>query len=558
MAYITNTEKHIEGTTIYINDAIKQGILYDGVNNITQINNDLPFELNIDYYSQESPYIDAIYSQDDKNDLKIYFNNVELEESGRYCEKITRIARIIPNDGKKRFSLDNFISTSVEVILHNVDLENIVDQVRIEIGTDVGNNTYQYIPLGIFNIQDTPEKDGNKVTLKLRDNRVKFDFNYNAQPLIESLGGVATKKQILDDICEKAGVENTISSFNGDIDNVAIYDSTITGANYVSYILEQAGLIPTIDRQGRLKAIDLSNLYTWKIPLSLIESYELGEPYKIERVVYESGIIKYETSNDEALDTLYLNSANPYIFDNSQVTYILDKLKNFKIDSVETKRVLGNPAIDPYDLIEIYNDLDGTNDVVFKTLANTTYTFNGVHRDTFDTQIGREQRTENVSKNSEEAFQRYARTSIDNLSAEINLVSSETKQYQITNAEAISQLTTRTNTVEQKITSTEATIRVMQGEIIDGQQTLKNSLVTIDINGINVSTDLSAISTLMTNEKFVIKSGDTTLAFFGYDVDTNSTKAEMDNLTVTNYFVAGYHRVEKMRDGNRTGWFYIG
>ena len=140
-----------------------------------------------------------------------------------------------------------------------------------------------------------------------------------------------------------------------------------------------------------------------------------------------------------------------------------------------------------------------------------------------------------------------------------NFVSQTTQTQQLTN-QRILELTERTNTVEQTLTSTQATIEVMQQDIIDGQETLRNNLVTIDINGINVSTNISAISTLMTNEKFVIKSGNTTLAFFGYDSDTNSTKAEMDNLTVTNYFMAGYHRVEKMTIGgeNRTGYFYIG
>lgn len=560
MAYITNTVKNVTGTSLYINDAIQEGILYEGVNNITQTNNDLPFVIDLSYYSSENPYQDAIYSQGETNDLRIWFDDVELEDADRYCESITRTARIIPDDGAKRFSLDNFISTSVEVILHDVDPSIIKDQVKISIGTDIGNNEFEYIPLGIFNIQDVPETNGNKITIKLRDNRVKFDFNYNAYPLMQSLGGQAKKRQILEDICEKAGVENKIDYFANEDDYVGIYDDSIQAQTYVSYLMEQAGLIATIDRYGKLIAIDLSNLYKWRIPLSIVEGWDKGDPYKIERVVYESGPIKYQTSEDETLDTLYINSANPYITSDTQVEDILEKLQNFEIDSITTKRVLGNPAIDPYDIIEVYNDLDGTNDVVFRTLGNTSYTFNGVHRDSFNTQIGREERTENVSKNSQASFQKIAKANIDNINANINLLVSTTEQYQQENEEMIDQLSQRTNTVEQQITSTQATIEVMQQDIIEGQETLRNNLVTIDINGINVSTNISKISTLMTNEKFVIKSGDTYLAFFGYDNETGQTKAEMDNLTVTNYFVSGYHRTEKMQiDGEyRTGWFYMG
>ena len=90
--------------------------------------------------------------------------------------------------------------------------------------------------------------------------------------------------------------------------------------------------------------------------------------------------------------------------------------------------------------------------------------------------------------------------------------------------------------------------------------TLVNSLVTININGINVSTNLSAISTMITNEKFVVMNGEVPLAYFGYDEDSQSTKAEVHNLTVQEYLIAGVHRVEtiEINGEDRTGWFYIG
>lgn len=570
MAYITNTIKNVIGTSIYIDDALQDGFLYEGVNNITQTNNDLPFILDLKYRSSENPYYNAIYSEDDRNDLKIWFNGVELENAGNYCEKITRIARILPSDGSKRFSLDNFIATNLEVILHNVNLETIQDQVEISIGTLVSENTYEYVPLGIFNIQDTPENDKGKITLKLRDNRVKFDFNYNAQPLIEQLGGSATKKQILDDICTTAGVTNTITSFNGDSDLIGIYDNTISGATYVSYLMEQAGLIAVIDRQGRLAKVDLSNLYTWRIPARLLEKdYEIGSSYKIDRVVYESGIIKYETSQDETLDTLYLNSANPYISSNEQVQYIYNKLKDFVIDSVETKRILGNPAIDPYDLIEVYNDSSQEQETIFKTLANTTYTFNGKHRDVFDTQIGIEQRKENASLNNNATFQKYARTRIDNVEGKIttevgnvsgNLDRLNKKLYgDETTAGDIVLLQT---SVEQKVDSTIFNTTYLDVEDIknNGVTKVKTTSVTINNAGINVSTDTSKISTQTANNAFQITdNGGTILTYIGYDEEEGISKAKMDNLTVTNYFIAGNHRVEDYEENgeHRTGWFYM-
>ena len=81
-------------------------------------------------------------------------------------------------------------------------------------------------------------------------------------------------------------------------------------------------------------------------------------------------------------------------------------------------------------------------------------------------------------------------------------------------------------------------------------------MVTIDIDGIKVATNESAISTLITNDSFVIKNYDDLLAQF------NNDGAVLDNLTVRKYLTAGCHRREKFQDEEtgewRTGEFYVG
>lgn len=96
----------------------------------------------------------------------------------------------------------------------------------------------------------------------------------------------------------------------------------------------------------------------------------------------------------------------------------------------------------------------------------------------------------------------------------------------------------------------------------DGVETVKNSLVVIDIKGITVATNISKVSTIMTNNTFAIQNNaGTYLAFFGYDEQEGKSKAEMDNLTIKNYLTTGYHRTEGFvtEEGEkRTGVFYIG
>ena len=366
--------------------------------------------------SVSNEYKQIIYSGDSRHKIKILFNNVELQDADRYCEKLTVKSRIIPN-GAKVFSLNNFISKEAELILHDIDTSIIQNQVSISIGTLVGNS-YEYVPIGIFNIQDTPTNDKNKTTIKLRDNSVKFDFNYNTKPLIDSGGGTATKLQILQDICSKAGVTCNITSFIGSTDRIGIYDNTITARQYIADLAEQAGRIATINRSGELIFVNINSLTTWNIPLSIVERYELGKAYRIGKVVYEDAIRKYETASTN-YDTLYLDSSNPYISSQSQVNSILQQVNNFVIDSVKTGKILGNPAIDGYDLINIYNDKVEGNPSIFKTLATSDLVYNGVLINTFDTQIGEEERKENVSIVGEATFKKWAKTEIDNINGEV-------------------------------------------------------------------------------------------------------------------------------------------
>jgi len=371
-------------------------------------------------------YEEVIYSGGAENTVKIFFNGVELEDADYYCEKITKVSRILPKDGAKRFSLDNFVATEIDLILHNVNSEAIQDQVSISIGTLV-DNEIEYVPLGIFNIQDTPTTDKDKITIKLRDNAVKFDFGYNGKPLMDENDGVATKMQILQDICSQAEVICGVEEFEGMNDETAMYDSTIKARTYVSYIAEQAGRIATIDREGKLIFVNINNLNIWRIPLSVVEKYEIGDKYIISRVVYEDAIRKFENPReiDSEYDTLFLNGANPYISTKEQVDAIYSIVNNFEIDSLTTGKIIGNPKINAYDIIEIYDDLDENETVIARTLGNHTFIYNGAMISQYDTQIGKEAKTENVSLQGEATFQKYAKTNIDNINNNITLIVAE-------------------------------------------------------------------------------------------------------------------------------------
>ena len=139
----------------------------------------------------------------------------------------------------------------------------------------------------------------------------------------------------------------------------------------------------------------------------------------------------------------------------------------------------------------------------------------------------------------------------------INTLTTKVTQNETSVTTSIEELT---KTVESNNSNLQTSIDNINSSLANGVEVLKNTLVTIDINGISVSSNLSAISTLMSNDRFSINSKSGELFFVGYDYDLQKTVSRIDNLTVTNYFTAGYHRTEKFEvDGEkRTGDFYVG
>lgn len=150
---------------------------------------------------------------------------------------------------------------------------------------------------------------------------------------------------------------------------------------------------------------------------------------------------------------------------------------------------------------------------------------------------------------------------IDSISTQVSQTTESLETIENEIDETKTNLETLSTTVTQNNQSVITSIEEINQNLADGVEIVKNSLVTIDINGISVETNTSAISTLMTNEKFIIQNrSGTYLAYFGYDEAEGKTIAKMDNLTVDNYFTAGYHRTEKFEvDGEkRTGFFFVG
>lgn len=408
-------------------------------------------------YAVSNNYNKTIYSGDAKHRLSLLFDGVEYENANSKVEYVKVKSNILSN-GEERFSLDNFVSKEVEIKIHNAELTDIVEPVNISIGTFV-DNQYEYVPIGIFNLSETPTKDKDIVTVKLRDYSTKFDIYYNAEDVIEENDGKATMIQILQDICEKCGVELGTTSFINQDTEVSVWDNTVTARQYVMYIAEKAGSIATISRDGKLLLIPINanQLTSFELNTGLIESYTEDDKFSIARVVYEDAIRKYEygtiptreeieaeitypsleiypsleTYPSDTFEnvwykarqktTLYISSSNPYITDTSEIENIYNSIKDFALCGLKITKIIGNPALDPYDLITF--TYKGK---TYTTFAQNTLTYNGVIIQSFETNIGTlEKAQENVTINTQQARWKKVYTEIDQMSGDIKFYTSE-------------------------------------------------------------------------------------------------------------------------------------
>lgn len=452
------------------------------------------------YVIEDDAFEQIIYSGQAKHRLKLI---TTLKSTGdeyesypdEITEKVVFKKRITPADGSGTFCLNNFVTQEVNWTLHSAisfptssNLDNIT--YTIYLGTLIDND-YEYQKMGVYNVYSLNAKDNGKFEMVLKDNSILLDKKYNASSVIEINGGKATLKQILEDICSQCGVEISqnpeTNYFDGYDEEFNFVDSSITGRNYIGYIAEQAGCFPTINRDGKLEFIKIRTTGIRKIPLEIIEKYDVGELYYIGKVLYEDGIRKFEGmpyfpvgSQLRPNDILYIDTKNPFISSKYQITGIGIKTTDFKYRSLKTGKVLGNPKIEPYEFVEFDVPLENNQVEHIRSLANHTLTYNGVLTMEFDTKINKEKMKENVTKTGEATFQRWARTEVDNLNNLIREQVSNTQQ----NTELINDLN---GTVEAQRTLIEQTTQTItaQGEQIE---VLNTNIQNINGNVTEVTT----------------------------------------------------------------------
>ena len=425
--------------------------------------------------------------------------------------------------------------------------------------------------IGNFIVTDINDNDSKEeVSVTAYDYGLKFAQPY--QTTLDYESGTVTLKNVLDEVCLNVGVElvnETITNGDFIVDSNQFVNGELYG-DVISSIAFISGNFATINEDDKLELI-----FT-KLTNEIIEDYvELDDKRDTWPITSLSiGTSQVEGQNAVIKDETLIEQYGEHWLEINDVPFaytlekreelkqaIFDKVKGFGYSSFKAEYSF-KPYYSLGDLIQFRNkDGNLVNSIILKFTSK------------YDNIILEAPSVTSATiqyENPKTAYDIAKRAEIiaNQSTAEITSIVQTTEQISenITNLEGqvtstTEELQTLSTTVTQNNQSVQTQINQINTNIQSGTETLKNTLVTIDINGIQVATNTSKVVSVVQNNKFAIQDNSgNDLFFVGYDEEEGRSKAEMDNLTVKNYFIAGCHRVEKYeKDGEwRTGWFYVG
>lgn len=457
--------------------------------------------------------------------MQIYFDNTEID-----LDKVTGISF----DGKE-FN-ENEIFTLGATICDKVTL-NVA-----KIGLLTTPTHITLVENGVsrtFNVDNIQENESTYI-YTLVDNMVNFNFRYDASDLINNSEHVETDGtkyvyliELLQDICNKAGVTLNTQTFLGYQKHITWYDNTIFAREYVSMIAELNGGY-AIDDNG-LTLVQLSNTPTYTIDLDNCKNYKIGEKHTITRIAIENGA--FEPIGNDNGTTIYINSNNVFITEQQDMINIFNIINGYEFYSVDVE--LGNiPLIRTGNCIALS---DGLSNYKFYSQINANY--NGGWYGKLHFAIGSNKQEETFSYNGNDDNYKRLKFELDRDKNQVNILIGETQN-----------LSNRTDILATHIDETTGDVR----------EVTTTTGYTFNAEGLNIYKNDTTFNTLINNEGTYYKDGDIVLSqttkdgtktkdldIFGYN------RYGEDNINDEPMFIAvKYHNDITNEDGY--GHFYNG
>lgn len=529
------------------------------------------------------------------NDITEEFRAKSFSGSSQYKAKLTIGGDLVPNSqiskitisspiinkNDKVFTLGSFVSQQITIKFKNLYNLNIVSgkEVKLEIGQYIDSvQDYVYVPIGIYYIDELGANYHETCEITCLDSAIFFKDAIDYSPCF--VDGKATVDTILQYICTQCGVElGEYPTTNGDIET-SMYDSSVSGKRWISYIAEIKGCNAKIDRDGKLVLKELKNGGEIGINYLKSKSWKVGEKYQISKVTYFDAKRNFTAPSTEpstVYNTLIIRQDNPFIKDQTTIDNIYNIVKNFTAYSITTENY-GDITLDCWDDIKYFDRYDRH----YYGLYDNTITYEMTIMSKVDLKIPTEQQqvTTNVSDNPI-TERRIVKTQVDLLEGTVETITAKTSELDVTinqnkqeiigmldNYAPASDVLTLEESVRTLQTDTYKKTevnKILKGEFYDEDgnkivsEIVQTTSGTFDENGMlyektnaPTNTRINEIGVRVNNA-----ANNTELLFAGYDKETKQTVVRSDNMEVKHFFVLqGRSRLEDYSDG--TGVYWVG
>ena len=389
-------------------------IKFKNLDNLNIVSNNkvyLEIGLNTDYIS-----IDGTYTETDENGYKHfrlpekgdwkyfkenYYINIQINDS-KY-EKI-KILEIGSDEEGNYFVVDLYQASEI----------SSEDKIKIL--------PYEYIPMGYYLIDILDENYYETCKITCLDYAILMKSNVDYKEALDENGEIRIE-DLLIWLCNYYHIElGTYPDVNRDV-KISVYDSTLSGKTYISYIAELMGGNAKINRNNQLCIIPLKTDSVITIDALRSKDFKLTENYEISRVFYTDGSRVFENGESNK-NTLQIRQENMFVIDNKVIENIYNSVVGLNIWSLENKNV-ADPSLDCWDIITFE-----LGDLQYKTYNNFTINYSGSMMTNINTKIPTKQQEEttNVVKADDAVNIKKIQTEINQLNGTFKILAEDLKE----------------------------------------------------------------------------------------------------------------------------------
>ena len=388
---------------------------------------------------------------------KITFDNTEINYDNGLKDIEIQDAKYVPKMGFIGQATSRKATINLIDKFQDINLEN--KEIEIFIGADYNGSTY-YINYGKFIVNGSPQNDSTNNTIKIiaYDYMMKFNKDY-----IDTMPYPCTLKQLLESVCEKAGVELGTQTFAND--TFSVTDNQFDGKTLREILQNIAKCAFSWARIGQDNKLYLDfDIIPETTEVITIDDY-MQDNYKkaneyygpVNRVTYaETNITGQEESvPEEDSEDIIQNGLKELVIYDNLFAYTTEKrhaliqagerLLGLEYMPIQDLKCVGLIYLDCNDAIEVYDEQGNS---ITSRLFSHIIRYNGAVNDNIATE---------ASSNNEQIYKNKNSPILQNNRIEI-VVDRATKQ--ITSiVEEIGDRSQKTTTITQDIDGIESAVQ---------------------------------------------------------------------------------------------------